>query len=376
MLDLAMEYAQRSANLIRLVVLACLIILPALAADAAKVSSEDAGKELEMLKAEMEGSPNASMIRRARYSYLQNIVSDCSPMGQVLRTFRVDDGFAPMNNLCINGSLGAGDPTYNRPNSVSTGSGLEPSCTPSGSGTAVFYDAYSFNLTGCSAFPNVVTTSLCGPAGCTAPQSMDTILVLYRGVAAGDALTANGGLPTVFNPASPCSNAQALNDDTGATPTSAGGSTCNQLNTSDCMASCPNTALSQMKRSLGSGRFTIVVANFSNGVFGNYNLYVDAPGAGCAVALAPSAASSSIFGRVISQSGRGIGKAIVSVSGPSLAGPVTTLTNAFGYYTFPGLEAGSSYSIAVSAKGQNFAEPTRIVTVNDDAVEIVFTSLE
>jgi hypothetical protein len=131
-----------------------------------------------------------------------------------------------------------------------------------------------------------------------------------------------------------------------------------------------------MKRSLGDGRFTVVVTTFSNGATGNYNLYVDAPGAGCNIALAPSAANAAISGRVLTAGGRGIGKTVVTVSGGSLSRPITALTNAFGYYTIEGLEAGMTYSVSVGSKGVAFSNPTQIVTVQDDLTAVDFTSIE
>jgi hypothetical protein len=253
----------------------------------------------------------------------------------------------------------------------------------SGSGTAVNHDVYSFNLSGCAAFPTEVTMTLCGPGGCQHVGNTDTTLVLYRNVPAGDPLTANGGLPAVFNPASACTNARAGNDDLSnvvGTQNNPGGATCNQVNTAQCIAPCtsPSNAgsLSGIRRELGNGRFTLVVAGFANNITGNYNLFVDAPAAGCAVALAPSAANGGISGRVMTPAGRGIGKTTVTISGGNLPHPINALTNPFGYYSFSELEAGMTYSVSVSAKGVTFANPVQIVTVQDDLAGVDFMSIE
>jgi hypothetical protein len=307
---------------------------------------------------------------------MESAVSDCSAVGQVLKQFRVDEPFAPTANLCVNGALAGTDPTLNRPATQTTGSGIQAGCPLSG--TLVFYDVYSFNLSGCAVFPTEVTSTLCGPAGCLPVAGTDTQLFLYRNVPAGDPLTANGGLPGVFNAGSPCTNVRAANNELngGASSTPGTGNTCNQVNTANCLGACSVTTVSGFRRQLGNGRFTLVVTGTGTTDTGAYNLYLDAPAAGCTVALAPSAANVGIAGRVLTPGGRGIGKTIVTVSGGSLARPVIALTNAFGYYNFTDLEGGQTYTVTVGAKGVQFANPTRIVTVQDDLTGLDFVSLE
>lgn len=311
-----------------------------------------AAAEMEQIKPQLEqANPPLELLQR--YNTLLAQTSDCLRVTEA----ELQDGHTSRiaNNLCINGSFGVGDPTFNRPLANSAGNGFGGSCTPSGSATAVFHDRYTFNLFGCSTFPTQVTFSLCGPAGCTAAASVDTVMILYRRVSAGDGLTANGSLPASFSSSAPCTNARALNDDTGATPTAAGGSTCDQLNTSDCTASCsPSTSISQMKRSLGSGLFTLVVTTFANGSTGNYNLYVNAPAAGCTLSIAPTAADGAITGRVMTASGIGVSKATVQVTDQS--GQVRAVnTNGFGYYQIDDLETGQIYVVTVLSKRYSFA---------------------
>jgi hypothetical protein len=300
------------------------------------------------------------------HNRLDVVTSDCSPTGQILREFRAKgDPLAPAATLCVAGSHTAGDPTLDRPSTQSALPGIVAGCPLTGS--QVRYDSYSFNLTGCAVFPTEVTMTLCGPAGCLPIAGTDTQLFLYRNVSAGDPLTANGGLPAVFNPASPCTNARAAQNDLngGASSNPGTGTTCNQVNTANCLGACSVTTVSGFRRQLGNGRFTLVVTGSGPGDLGNYNLYLDAPAAGCSVALAPSAAASEINGRVATANGRGIGKVNVTISGGSLASPVKALTNPFGYYNFPNLESGQTYTVSVSAKGYTFTNPTRIISLQD-----------
>lgn len=292
----------------------------------------------------------------------------------IVSQFSESGSLSPTANLCINGALAVADPDYNRVLTTSTGTGVGNgtvgNCSLSGSGTAVNYDNYSFNLTGCATFPTEVTMTLCGPAGCQHVGNVDTVLTLYRNVAAGDPLTANGGLPAVFNPASPCTNARAAQDDLGTvagTANNPGGSTCNQVINTQCVAPCtsPSNAagLSGMRRQLGNGRFTVIVAGFGNATTGTYNLYVDAPAAGCSLALAPSAANVALSGRVMTSEGGSIRNAIVSLT--DNAGVTRTATsNSFGNYRFENLESGQVYVITASAKGQQFTP--QFVNVNDE----------
>lgn len=378
----------RYAGIVFCLAIVCVLIaFPALKYGSVQAGSEDAEKQMAQLKSEIERPGPVSPAEMRKYTLLASMIGTCSPAAKLIDTFKVSAPLAPLSNLCINGSVDLTDPTYGRVITTSTGTGIGTgavgNCSLSGSGTAAHYDLYSFNLTSCAAFPTEVTATLCGPGGCAHVGNTDSIMVMYRAVPAGDALTANGGTPAAFNPGAGCTNAVAASDDIGAISGSAnqtGGATCNQVTNTQCLSPCtsPSNAgsLSGMRRQLGSGRFSLVISGFGNGTVGPYNLYVDAPGAGCVVALAPSAANGGISGRVITPGGRGIGMTTVTISGGTLGHPVTALTNPFGYYSVAGLEAGQTYSVSVSAKGYQFAESTRIITVQDDLAGVDFVSIQ
>ncbi|HEY0426272.1 MAG TPA: carboxypeptidase-like regulatory domain-containing protein [Pyrinomonadaceae bacterium] len=354
------------------------LIYPSITGKAALTDVNDLQKQMEAVKGTIESGDHSIDILN-KYYRLANAVSNCTIVGRVVAP-TIKAPFSPQATTCINGALSVADPTYNRVQTISTGTGVGTgvvgNCSLSGSGTATHYDVYSFNLSGCAAFPTAVTAQLCGPAGCAPPGSLDSVLTLYRNVAAGDPLTANGGLPAVFNPASPCTNARAANDDSGTTPTSSGGSTCNQLNPADCLAQCgTSTALSEFKRTLGSGRFTIVVTSFGNTTtLNSYNLYVDVPAAGCALALAPTAASAQIGGRVSNSTGSGISRVTVTLSGGGLSQPMQVSTNGFGYYNFGEVPVGENYVISVASKMYTFNPPTRVVALEDNIANADFVS--
>ena len=177
------------------------------------------------------------------------------------------------SSLCIGGSLAAGDPTYNRIRTITSGTGIQSPCSLLPSANNARYDAYEFEISDCTTFPTNVTMTLCGPPGCAAPQALDTVLYVYR----TGGLTGAGGAPHPFNPGDPCNNAVAANDDLTGPSVAAGGS-------SGGVPACSTSgSLSGLQRSLGSGRFVVVVTGFSNTTAGNYNLFINAPAGGCTI---------------------------------------------------------------------------------------------
>lgn len=89
--------------------------------------------------------------------------------------------------------------------------------------------------------------------------------------------------------------------------------------------------------------------------------------------LAPTAAPVSISGRVTASDGRGLRNAVLSLTDQE--GNVrTALTNSFGYYRFDRIDAGQTVIVRISAKQYVFADPTRIVTVQDEIADLDFTA--
>lgn len=89
---------------------------------------------------------------------------------------------------------------------------------------------------------------------------------------------------------------------------------------------------------------------------------------------APTAATASLGGRVVTPDGRGISMTRVKLADKSGNGP-TVLTNQFGYYRFDDLTVGQTYVLSVSSKSYQFENSSRIVTLNDSISDADFISL-
>ena len=87
--------------------------------------------------------------------------------------------------------------------------------------------------------------------------------------------------------------------------------------------------------------------------------------------VAPTAAHTSISGRVISQQGHGINMATLTLTDAN--GMIRrTRTGPFGYYRFYEIAIGSSYVLEVSAKRYGFSPASRFILADGDMAEIVF----
>lgn len=89
--------------------------------------------------------------------------------------------------------------------------------------------------------------------------------------------------------------------------------------------------------------------------------------------LAPTAANVSIEGRILTAGGQGIRGVYVTLLG-SDGVPRIALSSSFGYYTFTDVTVGDVYLLTVSTKRYVFPEPTRVVHVVDDLVDVDFVA--
>lgn len=89
----------------------------------------------------------------------------------------------------------------------------------------------------------------------------------------------------------------------------------------------------------------------------------------------PTAANSTIIGRVTTSSGNGIAKSTISLTGSGLSQPLYAITNPFGYFSFSDVPAGENYVVTVQAKGFVFSQPSVLLNVSSSTNEINFVAL-
>jgi len=131
------------------------------------------------------------------------------------------------------------------------------------------------------------------------------------------------------------------------------------------MQETPNTLISNTI-SLAPG--TEPEINHSNGTTLNKTLDFG-------LCLTPTAAAVAVGGRVMTADGRGIGKALVTMTGTG--GTVyRALTNPFGYYRFDNVAAGTTVLISVSSKSHTFEVGTRVISVSDELMDVNFIAME
>lgn len=91
-------------------------------------------------------------------------------------------------------------------------------------------------------------------------------------------------------------------------------------------------------------------------------------------ASAPTAATVTIGGRAINSTGRGIRNVIIRLTSADGAIRFAT-TTAFGYYRFTNVNAGETYIITAKGKRFEFSQPSQVLNVNENVVDINFIAL-
>jgi hypothetical protein len=84
--------------------------------------------------------------------------------------------------------------------------------------------------------------------------------------------------------------------------------------------------------------------------------------------------SVSLGGRILTADGRVIRNVLVTLSGGNLPAPVTVQTGNFGYYNFPGVLSGTTYTVTVAAKRYAFAQPSRTITPQANVTDFDFVA--
>lgn len=116
----------------------------------------------------------------------------------------------------------------------------------------------------------------------------------------------------------------------------------------------------------GSGGQTAAGANSTGSPYGlRGGFWSGAP-------AAPTAADVVVSGRVVGMKGGGIKNARVTLTGGTLVSPLTVRTDPQGRFTFENVEVGQMYVITVSSKAYGFAENSRVLSLMDNATDLVF----
>lgn len=87
--------------------------------------------------------------------------------------------------------------------------------------------------------------------------------------------------------------------------------------------------------------------------------------------FAPTAASVMVRGRVVTNDGRGITNAMVTLTDPS-GMTRTTRTSAFGYYSFSEVLVGEAYILDVRSKRFSFVSPQGLINVDEEMNDVDF----
>ncbi len=89
------------------------------------------------------------------------------------------------------------------------------------------------------------------------------------------------------------------------------------------------------------------------------------------VQFAPTAASVSVSGRAVTQSGRGIRNVVITIT-DSDGGTRTVKTSSFGYFQFTDLQAGETYILTATAKRYIFSRSAQVLNLNEDMDKVIF----
>ncbi len=87
--------------------------------------------------------------------------------------------------------------------------------------------------------------------------------------------------------------------------------------------------------------------------------------------FAPTAASVSVGGRVLTADGRGIRNVLISLTGAN-GETRTVISSAFGYYRFNDVAAGATYFFSVQSKRFVFSQPAQTRSITEDTDDVNF----
>ena len=91
------------------------------------------------------------------------------------------------------------------------------------------------------------------------------------------------------------------------------------------------------------------------------------------ITLAPTAAMVNVGGRVTTVRGRGISRALITMTDGAGVFRKTYTSNS-GSYNFADVEVGQTLILDIKAKRYNFTEPTRVISLNEELTTLDFTA--
>ncbi len=138
-----------------------------------------------------------------------------------------------------------------------------------------------------------------------------------------------------------------------------GGALPNGISLTTTFAPAAVVAISGTPTQSGIFNFAITTSDGINSNVTNYSLIV----------LAPSAASVSVSGRVLTANGLGVRNAIATITDPN-GNARSVRTGSFGYFRFEDIQAGETYIIAVTSKRYQFTP--RAIAVADELTDVDF----
>ncbi|CAN5735178.1 hypothetical protein BH24ACI3_BH24ACI3_05370 [soil metagenome] len=93
------------------------------------------------------------------------------------------------------------------------------------------------------------------------------------------------------------------------------------------------------------------------------------------VGAGATSAPVTVSGRVLAANGKSISGARVTVEGGNLQSSMSAMTNPFGYFRLEGLSSGETYIVTIGSKRYAFAEPTRVVSPQDNITDLDFVAM-
>lgn len=82
-----------------------------------------------------------------------------------------------------------------------------------------------------------------------------------------------------------------------------------------------------------------------------------------------------VCGRVRTNTGQGIAKAKLTITGGFLAAPIYVSSNPFGYFCFREMDVGQTYTVFASSKRHTFDEDIKFVVLLDEINDMEFVAV-